>query len=58
MPYHLQGKNVEYNYSTDGVNLSKLETVKDLRVVFNPKLNFGRHIEMITNNAYMNLGYS
>jgi len=50
-------KCVEYNYSIDVVNLSKPETVKDLGVVFDPKLNFGRHIEMITNNAYRSLGY-
>jgi len=46
-----------YNYSIDEVNLSKPEMVKDLGVVFDPKLNFGRHFEMITNNAYRNLGY-
>ena len=46
-----------FNYILDNVTLNRLDSIKDLGVIFDNKLSFTLHVNEITKIAYKNLGF-
>ena len=44
-----------YDYSLSGTSLQRVDTIKDLRVIFDSKLKFNKHVDIKVNVAYQNL---
>lgn len=57
MTFTRNKKLLQYSYKIGGVILKRVEVVRDLGVILDPKLIFDKHIENITNNAFKNLGF-
>jgi hypothetical protein len=55
--YFLIKTPIYFNYSISGSNLELVFNFKDLGVMFDSKLNFSNHTEMIKNKAMRNLGF-
>lgn len=50
--------NLEYfNYNINGSPLMRINSIRDLGVVFNSKLSFENHVHNITSSAYKTLGF-
>jgi Reverse transcriptase (RNA-dependent DNA polymerase) len=48
---------IVFTYSIDNLPIIKVNTVRDLGVIFDTKLSFNTHIELIARRAYRNLGF-
>lgn len=46
-----------FNYNINGTTLNRVQTIRDLGVVFDSKLTFEQHINIITTKAYRMLGF-
>lgn len=46
-----------YNYNINGRTLDRVKSIRDLGVIFDPKLSFENHIKTITKKAYQMLGF-
>lgn len=48
---------INFEYSMNNESIKRVETIQDLGVTFNSKLNFGEHINRITGVAFRMLGF-
>lgn len=48
---------IYYDYTISDSNIELVSQFKDLGVIFDSKLNFSPHTEMIKNKAMRNLGF-
>lgn len=48
---------IHFQYSIDGISLSRVKIIQDLGVWMDEQLTFDRHIEFITSKAYSMLGF-
>ena len=48
---------IEFGYSVNGVQLNRLKVVKDLGILMDEKLTFGKHIEYVIAKSYSMLGF-
>lgn len=48
---------IHFQYSIDGIALSRVRMIQDLGVWMDEQLNFDRHIEFVTSKAYSMLGF-
>jgi len=48
---------IRFNYSMNGESLSRKTSIKDLGIIFDPKLSFVEHIISICKSAYSILGF-
>lgn len=46
-----------FNYNIDGTTILRVNCIKDLGVLFDPKLSFKNHCEHVTKKAYRMLGF-
>lgn len=46
-----------FNYNINGTTLNRVQTIRDLGVIFDSKLTFEQHINIITTKAYRMLGF-
>uniref|UniRef100_A0A1Y1K5G1 Reverse transcriptase domain-containing protein n=1 Tax=Photinus pyralis TaxID=7054 RepID=A0A1Y1K5G1_PHOPY len=49
--------NIRFDYEMFGTKLKRVESIKDLGVVYDSSLNFNKHIENIATSAYKMLGF-
>lgn len=57
MTYTRSPSPINFIYTINGQSLERVSTVKDLGVVFDPKLTFSDHILMLTSTGYKLLGF-
>jgi len=57
MRFSLSKNVINYNYHISGTDIELLTNFKNLCVIFDSKLHFSAHIEMIKNKAMCNLGF-
>ncbi|KAL4085243.1 hypothetical protein QTP88_027102 [Uroleucon formosanum] len=57
MKFYLTNNPVNSQYSISGTNVEHVNQFKDLGIIFDRKLNFSLHTEMIKNKAFRNLGF-
>jgi hypothetical protein len=57
MHFYLIKNPINYNYSISASNIELVSQFKDLGIIFDSKLNFSPHTEMIKNKAMRNLGF-
>lgn len=48
---------ITYSYKFNAITIDKVEIVRDLGVMFDSKLTFSNHIDLITSKAYKSLGF-
>ena len=48
---------MQYEYAINRIHLNKLEVFKDLGIIFDSKLTFNQHINVIVSSAYKTLGF-
>lgn len=46
-----------FNYNINGVTINRINTIRDLGVMFDSKLSFANHVEIISNGAFKMLGF-
>ena len=56
MSFTRKTKYVKHDYTVSGTTLTNTNFVKDLGIIFDSGLTFGRHIDTITNESHRNLG--
>ena len=49
--------NINLNYHINSYTLAKVESIKDLGVIFNNKLNFKEHIDYVFAKSMRSLGF-
>lgn len=57
MSYGLIQQTLQHNYTINGSTLHRPDTVRDLGVIFDPKLSFTGHINHVVSSAYKILGF-
>lgn len=57
MKFYLIKNPIKFLYTISASNIELVNQFKDLGVIFDPKLNFSLHTEMIKNKAFRNLGF-
>lgn len=57
MSYGLIQQTLEHNYNISGSTLNRPDTVRDLGVIFDPKMSFIGHINHVVGNAFKMLGF-
>lgn len=46
-----------YNYKIESTSITKVNSIKDLGIIFDSKLTFESHVNTITKKAYRTLGF-
>ena len=57
MSYTNKNFQILYNYTLNNIFLSRVDTFKDLGVIFDSKLTFHNHINAVTSEAFKSLGF-
>ena len=56
--FHSQEKNpIEFSYKLEDTLLSRPDHIKDLGIIFDPKLTFSKHVETTVPSAFKCLGF-
>ena len=56
MTFSRKIRNINFNFNIDNGTLKRPDVIRDLGVIFDPKLSFGSHIESIVTTAFRSLG--
>lgn len=57
MSYFRKRTPIKFDYTIDGIQLTRVKIIQDLGVWFDEQLTFNRHIDYVTSKAYSMLGF-
>lgn len=57
MTFHRKRTAMQFAYQLNKADFSRVDEIKDLGVMFDEKLSFNKHIDMVISKAYSTLGF-